>query len=117
MDCEHWYFVATGCTLLDGIPYSRVQWHQVDETPDAPPERVELIIPQPKAAEVYYEACGWVDQHNRHWQATLMMETKIEVHRWDQCVNHSILAMCIVDQSILQNGAVCGTNFSATSHF
>lgn len=62
MDCEHRYFVATSSSSSDGIPYSsRVWWHQVDETPDAPPERVKLTILKPKAVEVYFEVCGQVD--------------------------------------------------------
>ena len=61
--------IATKYTMqgrcMDGVPYSRERWRQVDvTTPNAPPERVELTIPQPKAAEIYYSTCASIDHHN-----------------------------------------------------
>jgi hypothetical protein len=56
---------------------------------------VELEVPQPLAAEIYYDTCGQIDQSNRHRQATLKLERK--VHYWSDRVNHSIFGMAIVD--------------------
>ena len=40
----------------------------------APPERVEFTIKQPKAAEIYYSTCGKIDQHNQQRHDTLKLE-------------------------------------------
>ena len=48
--------------------------------------RVALEIPQPKCSEIYYSVCGSIDQHNRHRQDTLKIETKIETKSWDKRV-------------------------------
>jgi hypothetical protein len=52
--------------------YNRNRGRQENEEQDAPPNRVELFVPHPKAAEVYYSICGLIDQHNRSRQDTLM---------------------------------------------
>ena len=58
---------------------------------------LELSVPQPKAAEIYYNTCAMVDGHNRHRQATLMMERKVETKSWEKRVGMTILSMVIVD--------------------
>jgi hypothetical protein len=55
------------------------------------------LVPQPKAAEIYYSTCGKIDQHNRDRQATLGLEHRIKTHDWASCVNMSIFSMSIVD--------------------
>ena len=77
MDRNRRYFIATGSSLQAGKTYSRKRWRQEDEEEDAPPNKVELFVPQPKAAEKYYSTCGLIDQHNRHHQDTLMLERKM----------------------------------------
>ena len=80
-----------------GVPYSRNRWRQVSLELDALPENVELTIPQPKAAEVYYRTCGVIDQHNRHRQDNLKTEKKLETKKWDMRVNLTIFSMIVVD--------------------
>ena len=58
MDRERRYFISTAGMLEAGTPYTRCHWQQVDPTPDAPPQRVELTIQQPKIAETYYSTCS-----------------------------------------------------------
>jgi hypothetical protein len=58
------YFVLSASSLDAGKPYIPYYWRQIDQSPDADPERLEIIIPQPKAAELYYSACGMIDRHN-----------------------------------------------------
>jgi hypothetical protein len=58
---------------------------------------VSITIPQPKAAELYYDTCGKIDQHNRDRQATLGIEVKLKTQDWLKRVGLTILAMCIVD--------------------
>ena len=97
MDRERRYFISSASSLQEGEPYSRKRWRQVSEEDNAEPENVELTIPQPKAAEIYYAVCGKIDQHNRHRQATLQLETKLATHDWSKRVNLSILAITMVD--------------------
>jgi hypothetical protein len=53
MDRDRRYFIATTGSLLAGTPYTRIRWRQVNDEEDADPDRVELTIPQPMAAETY----------------------------------------------------------------
>jgi hypothetical protein len=61
------------------------------------PEKVALQVPQPLAAEIYYDTCGRIDQSNRHRQATLNLERKFKTHEWSDCVIHSIFGMAVVN--------------------
>ena len=64
---------------------------------NAEPYNVELTIPQPKAAQIYHDICGKIDQHNRHRQETLKLDLKLQKHDWSKIVNLSILATTMVD--------------------
>ena len=94
---------------MNGTLYSRTRWRQVDVTPNSDAERVDLLIPQPKAAEVYYNSCAAIDQHNRCRQDDLILETKFVTHNWSRRVNISLLAMCIVDSWFDFQGSRGGT--------
>jgi hypothetical protein len=89
--------IAVGRTLSDGTPIDRTRWRQIGDDPEADPVRVELTIANPKAAEVYYSACTKIDQHNRDWQVTLMLERKLVANSWSTRVDLSILAALLVD--------------------
>jgi hypothetical protein len=73
----------------------------VDTTPNAAPERVNLTIPLPAAAEIYYDACAKIAQHNRCRQACLMLESNLKTKDWSVRLNMSILGVCIVDSWLL----------------
>jgi hypothetical protein len=93
VDRERCYFIATTSCTLDGESCSRVRWRQLEDGP----ERVELVVPQPQAAEVYYAACAQIDRHNRCRQADLDLEKKVGTHDWSFRVNCSVLGIIIVD--------------------
>lgn len=97
MDRDRRYFIASGSSLQEGEEYVRDRWRQVSDVPEADPERVTLRVPQPKAAEMYYKTCAAVDQHNRHRQATLKLETKLKTTDWSKRVNMTLLGITIVD--------------------
>lgn len=97
MDRQRRYFISTASSLDAGTPYTRTRWRQTDDTPNAEPTRVELTVPQPKAAEIYYSACAMVDRHNRHRQDTLQLEVKLGTQNWGMRVNLSIFGMIVVD--------------------
>lgn len=98
LDRERRYFISSGPCLVEGEPYRRFRWRQVEDVQtDNPPERVELIVQQPKASEVYYTVCGKVDNHNRDRQATLGLETKLRTNDWSMRVNLTVFGIIIVD--------------------
>jgi hypothetical protein len=57
-------FQQNHCSQMER--HIRLRWRQVNtEDPTAVPERHELEVPQPKAAEAYYSCCARIDHHNR----------------------------------------------------
>ena len=80
---------------------------------DALPENVELTIPQPKAAEVYYRTCDVIDQHNRHRQDNLKTEKKLETKKWDMRVNLTIFSMIVVDTWLVYSQATGSTELQS----
>jgi Transposase IS4 len=102
-DRDRWYFNASGSSMAEGTPQCRQRWRQIIQDDFSPPEKVDIIVPQPKAAEVYYSTCGKIDQHNRARQAALSLERKFTTHDWSSRVNFTILSMCIVDTLKLWN--------------
>jgi hypothetical protein len=97
VDRDRRYFIASASSLEVGLPHVRDRWRQVDMTPNADAERVVVTVRQPKACEKYYSACGKIDGHNRHRQATLMLENKLPVHDWSKRVNMTFFGMTVVD--------------------
>lgn len=69
LDRDRRYFVSSASSLDAGTPYTRICWWQVITGDNADPEHVELTVPQPKAAEFDYLACGQINCHNRCRQA------------------------------------------------
>jgi len=108
MDRTRRYFILTAGSLGRGTPYTRERWRQV--TPDGEPELVEFTIPQPKAAEIYYNCCASIDRHNRCRQDDLMLEKKFGTHDWSKQVNISLLGICIVDSWLVFKGCRGGVN-------
>jgi hypothetical protein len=104
MDRDRRYFIATRSTLEQGEYYARMRWRQVDQTVNADAERVDLEVPQPLAAEVYYRACASVDRHNRSRQDDLMLERKLETKDWSVRVNLSLFGMCVIDAYYVAKG-------------
>jgi hypothetical protein len=97
MDRERRYFISTTGSMGAGSPYQRTRWRQVNQESNAPPDRVELEIPQPQAAEIYYSTVSRIDQHNRCRQDDLSIERKLGTWDWSKRVNFSIFGICVVD--------------------
>jgi hypothetical protein len=90
MDQDWRYFIASGSLLSNGTPTVWQQWWQIGDDLKADPMRVELSIPQPKATETHFTACSKINQHNRHFQDTLMLERKLVTTDWSRHVNLSM---------------------------
>ena len=97
VDRERRYFVCNGAGLEGAPPIYRSRWRQVDETPDADSETVQLEIEQPAACNVYYSVCGKIDQVNRQRQDDLEIERLLRTHNWAIRVNMSIFGIAVVD--------------------
>ena len=65
MDRERRYFICSGSNMSESLPNIRQRLRQEDKEPNADPERLTLVIDQPKACELYYACCAMVDRHNR----------------------------------------------------
>ena len=77
VDRDRRYFITSASSLIEGQPYERRRMRQIEPLDSqAPPERVEFTIKQPRAAEIYYSTCGKIDQHNRQRHDTLKLEKK-----------------------------------------
>ena len=114
MDRDRRYFISNTSSLDEGRPYHRQRWRQVDPAPNAEPERVDLVVPQPKAAEIYYDTCGKIDQHNRHRQDVLQLERKLETKWWWMRVGLSILGIVLVDTWLAASQCMDGVEFAET---
>jgi Transposase IS4 len=105
VDRDRRYFIATTSSLRQGTPYTRYRWRQVNQQPDAEPERVELQVQQPEAAELYYSTCAMIERHNRYRQDDLQLEKKLQTKEWSMRVGMSIFGMIVVDTWIVYKEA------------
>ena len=71
VDWNRRYFIFTGRSMYKGWTYTHMWWIQGDPSPNADPNVVELTIPQPITAEIYYITRGHIDRHNRCRQESL----------------------------------------------
>jgi Transposase IS4 len=117
VDRDRRYFISTASSLEDGTPILCRRWTQVDRTPNADPQLIERDIPQPRAAETYYQGCGRIDQHNQTRQDTLQLERKIQTNNWDRRVNTTLFAMVVVDAFLLAKGCTGSIKLGNTSFF
>ena len=108
VDRDRRYFISTCSSLAPGPSCVRKRWRQIDPTPNAPPEFVEVVVPQPAACGIYYGSCGKIDQHNKVRQSSLMLETKLKTTLWSRRVNMTLLGMMIVDSFLLAQGCQGG---------
>ena len=80
-----------------GRQYTRTRWSKEDPAPNADPNMVDLTIPQPITAEIYYITCDQTDRQNMCCQESLDMEKKLGTKDQLKRFNLSIFAMNVVD--------------------
>jgi Transposase IS4 len=103
VDRDRRYFISTCSSLSPGHPCTRWRWRQVDAG-NAPPIYRQIMIQQPQVTEAYYNACGKIDQHNRHRSDNLQLERKIKTMEWWRRVSMTLFGMCITDSYLLMVG-------------
>ena len=85
MDRDRRCFVSTCSNLRDADPIIRTRWRQVSPVEDnEDPVPVTLSVPVPNCAQLYYDNCGKIDQHNRIRQAGLCIEKKAGTKDWSK---------------------------------
>ena len=117
VDRERRYFISTCSSLAPGPMCVRKRWRQLDPTPNATPELVEVMVPQPSATSTYYSACAKIDQHNWLRQSSLMLETKLKTVQWWRRVNMSIFGMCVVDAVLMAQACQGYQHWHSSSDF
>ena len=91
-------FISSAEGIARGEAYERSRLRQLQPVESQlPPEIITFDIPQPKGAEVYYDSCATIDQHNRCRQWDLGLERTFRTKRWDLRVGMSIFGMMVVD--------------------
>ena len=58
-------FLLAALLYLAGRSNARDGVRQRDPTPNAEPVQEDIFIDQPEVGELYYAACGKIDEHNR----------------------------------------------------
>jgi len=104
VDRDRRYFIPTCSSLAMGPPCVRRRWRQTSRVLNDDPELVEVVVPQPEAASIYYKICGRIDQHNSYRQSALMLESKLKTVHWNRRVNMTLFGMCVVDSFLLAQG-------------
>ena len=87
-----------------GRPYTHPRWRQEDPAPNPESNMVELTIPQPITAEIYYSSCGQIDRHDRCRQESLDIENNLGTKDWSKRFNLSVFAMNVVDVWLAYQG-------------
>ena len=80
-----------------GRLYTRTQWIQEDPAPNADPNMFGMTIPQPITEDLYYNACGKIDRHNRFRQESLNIEMFWGTKDWSKWFNISIFETNVVN--------------------
>jgi hypothetical protein len=96
-DWDRCYFICSGGSMAEGNPHIQERMRQVVKDDVSLPQKVTFSIPQPKAAKLYYDTCGKIDQRNRDRQAKLGLKVKLKTQDWSKHVRLTILLMCIMD--------------------
>ena len=77
IDWDSQYFIFTGGLMDKGRTYTCTRCRQDDPAPISEPNIVELTIPHPITADIYYITCDQTDRHNMCCQESLDMEKKL----------------------------------------
>jgi len=101
VDRDRHCFVCTASSMRPGRPCVRTRWRQVNQEPNADPDRVDVTVQQPVAAELHFSACGMIDRHNRIRQDDLKLERKVGTQTWDKRVGLSIFGVIMADAHLL----------------
>jgi Transposase IS4 len=104
--CDHdrRYFISTCANIAGGDPIQHVRLRQMQPVDTYEEPEYQLITHNcPQAAQLYYAACGKIDQHKHCQQSGLSTEKKIRFKSWDKRVNLSIFSMIVVNLFLIRS--------------
>ncbi len=96
VDQNRCFFITTMCGLGEGEMIQHKRLRQLDKFGWAPPDKVIIKDPQPKAA-TYYKGAGTIDRHNRLRADELRLDRNIGTKHWDKRFNLGVLGIICVD--------------------
>ncbi|KAL3815427.1 hypothetical protein ACHAXA_009172 [Cyclostephanos tholiformis] len=93
-----------------GVMMQRKRLHQLDKSSRAPPEKVIIKVPQPKAIAKYYKGAGTIDRHNRLRVDELQLDRNLGTKHWDKRFNIGVLGIICVDAYLFFQQVVSANN-------
>jgi len=110
VDRNRCFFIATTCGLGEGEMIQRKRLCQLDKSSWAPPDKVIIEVPQPKAIEKYYKGAGIIVRHNRLQADELRLDRKLGTEHWDKRFNLGVLGIICVDAYLFFQQVVSANN-------
>ena len=101
-------FISSTSNLHQALPIVQCHLCQVNKTPNAPLELVNLEIPQTNMWALYYNHCSMIERHNQMRQDDLGIERKFVTKSWHMRVSMLLFSTCVVDACLLHK-ACTGT--------
>ncbi|KAL3781821.1 LOW QUALITY PROTEIN: hypothetical protein ACHAW5_001131 [Stephanodiscus triporus] len=117
VDRNRRFFIATTCGLGEGEMIQRKRLCQLDKTGRAPPDKVIIEVPQPKAIAKYYKGAGTIDRHNRIRADELRLDRNLCTKHWDKRFNLDVLGIICVDTYLFFNRSANNRMMSCLEFF
>ncbi|KAL3815576.1 hypothetical protein ACHAXA_000308 [Cyclostephanos tholiformis] len=94
---NHRFFIMTTCGLGKGEMIQCKRLCQLDMSGRAPPEKVIIEVPQPKAIAKYYKGAGPIDRHHRLRANELRLDRNLGTKHWEKRFNIGVLGIiCVI---------------------
>ena len=103
VDRNRRFFITMTCGLSKGGMIQRKCLRQLDKSGRAPPDKVIIEVPQPKAIAKYYKGAGTIDWHNRIRAEELRLDRNLGTKHWDKRFNLGVLGVICVNAYLFSN--------------
>ena len=103
-------FVATAYGLGEGEEIVRTRFRQIDDDPEADPDKVLIEVKQPLAVDRYYNGAGIIDHRNKLRQGELRVDKNIRTVDWSVRANLAIWGIDVCDAYALFQQTVRADN-------
>ena len=110
VDRNRRFFIATTCGLGEGEMIQRKRLRQLDKSGRAPPDKVIIEVPQPKAITKYYKGAGTIDRHKRLRADQLRLDRNLGTKHWDKRFNLGVLGIICIDAYLFFQQVVSSNN-------
>ncbi len=103
VDRNRCFFITTTCGLGNRGMIQRKRLRQLDKSGRAPPDKVIIKVPQPKAIAKYYKGAGTIDRHNRIRAEELRLDRNLGTKHRDKRFNLGVLGVICVNAYLFFN--------------